>query len=303
MFDWVKSKFSHFRFELAFQQHEREQREKHLREAERRFGAVDLREEIRVLWKKIDAEATAETGPKLVSLEGKIFRTKVDLKKNESDLALFSRGYRTELSALYDELNNLKERLRILYEEKDDAFERKDRAKRSIDAWYAKSDRSFFGNKGKPLPKHSMFGQSFGDLECYKSDRDEASKEIIECAEEITDLKDRKKLVVEKIAEAKKARDMMFALKASGVTRKKLSDAIAICHEEARHLAASKAIVEDERRKLVEAARHQQGLASREATVENLDRQKKPFIQSFETRIAHLRRRVIYKRMTEKSQR
>jgi hypothetical protein len=45
--------------------------------------------------------------------------------------------------------------------------------KNNIKPWHNKSERTpwSLGNGGKIISNHSMFGQSFGDLDFYKSDR------------------------------------------------------------------------------------------------------------------------------------
>lgn len=295
MFNWVQRKFAEFRFELRFQRHEREQRKKNRSEAERRFGAVELRGEIRTLGQKIEVEADQRFNPELRTVEAKIEACASDLRRVEAQLALLKRDYRTELATLYETLNLIKQKISDLYEAKEDAVDRKNSAKASIDAWYAKSERSFLGNKGKELPKHSLFRQSFGDLESYKSDRDSASYEIVSCAEEIARLKARNKLISEQIVKAKKCRDEMNALRRSGVTRDGLSQAISSRLQDLSQHRADKGELERDRAKFIEAARHQHGVVTREAQVLELDAQKAKYVEAFETKTAHLRRRVQYR--------
>lgn len=295
VFTWVKRKVAEFRFELSFQRYEREQREKNRLEAERRFGAVELRGEIDALGKKIEVEAEQRFSAELRTVESKIDACASNLGRMEAQLALLKRDYRTELARLYETLNPIKQKISNLYERKEDAFRRKDRAKASIDAWYAKSERSFFGNKGKELPKHSLFGQSFGDLESYKSVRDSSSKEIVSCAEEIAELKKRRKLLGEQIGKTKKCRDEMNALRTSGLTLDGLSQAISSCQQEMSQHRTDKGELVCNRAKFVEAARHRYGVVTREAQASELHAQMAKFIESFETKTAHLRRRARYR--------
>jgi hypothetical protein len=108
-------------------------------------------------------------------------------------------------------------------------------AKSSIDSWYAKSGRTpwLFGNGGKKLPDHALFGQSFGDLDGYKADRARASNDIGSCKSAIAELAGQQKTnrtlhqenkanlnrVFESIATVKGARQRMFDLKDQGVQR------------------------------------------------------------------------------------
>jgi predicted nucleic acid-binding Zn-ribbon protein len=53
-------------------------------------------------------------------------------------------------------------------------------AKADVNAWHRKSERSglLFGNSGKKIPQHSLFGQSYGDLDAAKARRNEAGDDI-----------------------------------------------------------------------------------------------------------------------------
>lgn len=299
MFGWLKRQVSNFRFERAFQRYERDERSKHLAEAEKCFSAAELRAQIGSLCKAIEAEADGKFLADLQEVQRRTAVCDSDLDRLEKQLVLLKRDYRTELTELYDTLNGLKQEIDDLYEQKSDAVRQKDRAKASITAWHATSQRSFLGNKGKQLPKHSLFGQSFGDLDGYKSDRDRASAEIVACAEEIGELKDRKREVGEQIGDVKKCRDEMHALRASGVTRQGLATQIAACRSEMSRLCNQRDRLESERAGFVLAARQHKGVNHREAEAARLDTEKVKFVEAFETRHAHLRRRVRYRRIFE----
>ena len=296
MFDWIKQTFADVRFEWRFQRHEREMRDRHRLEAERRFSADELRREIESLDKAIEVDADHEFNGALRAAAAKIDTCVRELNELERQLALFNRHYKDELSALFDRLNSIKAELNDLHERKQDATRRKDNAKASINAWYAKSQRSFFGNKGKPLPKRAVFGQSFGDLDWYKAARDSASREIVSCAKEIGELMERKRRIGEEIGAAKAARTEMYALKKEGVTRKGLSDAISKRRQNMLELGDEKRAIQQRRKIFVRAARHQYGVVSREATADQLDADKTKFLEAFDTRLAHLRRRAEYRR-------
>lgn len=299
MFGWLKRQIANFRFERAFQQYEREERSRNLAEAEQRFSAVELRAEIKTLCATIEAEADERFGADLQEVQGNAAVCAAALGKREAQLALLKRDYRAELTTLYETLNELKEEIDDLYEQKANAVRRKDRAKASITAWHARSQRSFLGNKGKKLPKHSLFGQSFGDLDGYKYDRDRASSEIVACAEEIGDLKERKQEIGEQIGDVKKCRDQMHALRANGKTRHGLATEIASRRTEMSHLLRRKANLESGRSGFVVTAKQQRGVSEREMAAAELDAQKATCVAAFETRQAHLRRRARFRRIWE----
>lgn len=61
-----------------------------------------------------------------------------------------------------------------------DAYDRLNEAIEDVDSWHSKANRSplLFGNKGKTIPKHSLFGQSLGDRDAAMAMRGEAAGDI-----------------------------------------------------------------------------------------------------------------------------
>ena len=96
-----------------------------------------------------------------------------------------------------------------------------------------------FGNAENKIPKHSLFGQSYGDLDSYKYGRDSAYEDVQAAQSKIRDIKkdqlkihhalsDIKREIKETFAEinlVKDARSKMFELKKSGYKRKELQNA------------------------------------------------------------------------------
>ncbi|MTW22733.1 hypothetical protein [Allochromatium palmeri] len=105
----------------------------------------------------------------------------------------------------------LKEALSKAFEDKKEAYDELNHCKEAIDSWYEKSDRTpwLFGNAGKELPKHSLFGQSFGDLESYKSDRDDAYNDIQDVKNRIANLKQEQHDLFREIEEIKNQIDQV----------------------------------------------------------------------------------------------
>ena len=95
----------------------------------------------------------------------------------------------SEKNQCYRNLEDLKEQLERAYSEKQSAYDDLESAKSDVSSWHAKSKRSFFGNAGKPLPKHSLFGQSFGDLDSAKGRRSQAVSDIASSKRDIGRLK------------------------------------------------------------------------------------------------------------------
>lgn len=93
---------------------------------------------------------------------------------------LMLRDYDYELQKFYMRKEEIKRRHQSIKSESSDAFRRLKSAKADVDAWYRKSKRSglLLGNQGKKIPQHSIFGQSFGDLDAAKARLNEARDDI-----------------------------------------------------------------------------------------------------------------------------
>lgn len=110
-----------------------------------------------------------------------------------------------EKRQLFEKLNRLKENLSETYSALSQAHDDLRSAKEDINRWHrkSKSNMPFYGNAGEKLPSHSLFGQSFGDLEDYKADRSAAVSEIGTTKTRISDLKTYSSDVYQKISEVK----------------------------------------------------------------------------------------------------
>lgn len=95
---------------------------------------------------------------------------------------VLTRDYEQELHACYERKEQIKRQHASLKLELPNAYQQLADAKADIDAWHQKSKRSglVFGNSRKKIPKHSLFGQSFSDLDATKARRDKAAGDIRE---------------------------------------------------------------------------------------------------------------------------
>lgn len=186
-------------------------------------------------------------------------------------LKVFTRNYSQELQELHDQKDALLSQKKDIFISKNaleieilDASNRKDLAyaslnhyKSCIDSWYAKSDSNWFGifgNGGKKLPNHSFFGQSIGDLESYKYDRDCAYSDVQSCRNEIECLIAKKQQLAERVGELKNAveeifnklnnvksdRTHMYELKKEGHSKSQLQKEISDLEEFIRRIQPNK---------------------------------------------------------------
>ncbi len=313
------------RIDADYPRYELEQRRAHEAAASRRFDTTQLEREIGAIRRSAEAEGLAAFGPRINELGASIKALQPAITQLRWQLDLLTRDYRQELEQLYGEKASLLETKQELteqmeelrkeraeaHDELSDAYDELKKAKSSIDSWYAKSDRTpwLFGNGGRRLPKRSMFGQSFGDLEGYKADRSRACDEIGACKAAIADVVERQKAnameraenreelnrVFESIKAVKEARQCMFDLKDQGVRR----------HQVEAHLSGqvgretalktelercSKAQAE-----FVKQRTFRLGIAERQSEVEEIKMQRSQFISAFDAPSKEAERRAAHR--------
>lgn len=311
MLEKIKSFIRETRIKFHYPKFESEQSIAHQFEAERRFDSSRLQREVYQI--KLDAIRAGEQqfGDEICPLRKRFAALERDLQQKIRLLAIFERNYKSELNNLYDKKEILlrskkdllaqAEQLRgersQAHQELDAAYKYLENAKSDVGRWYSKAERTpwLFGNGGKKIPKHSMFGQSFGDLKAAKSRRGDAVNEIDACNRRIATVKglqsanraeiDRNRSeigeIFDRIAEVKAARQGMFDLRSEGVQPEVLQQCI-------RQLESSKSSVEERildlenrRSALVEETQIRMGLREREATIADLLLKKKQFLDSF----------------------
>ncbi len=229
-------------------------------EADLRFDTSQLERDIAGIERRAKEAAHLEFG---AELDGKqlalksLAPIKLALKGH---IELLQRDFRHELDLLHEEKTKLFRDKDLLLDETrdlqrkrvavkadlDDAYENLELAKASVESWYRKSDRSqwLFGNSGTKLPSHSLFGQSFGDLDGYKERRDSARRDIGSHKSDMDDIQRKKQAngkrrdanqseltrLFKRIDAVKHARQSVYDLKQQGVSlpglKQELSDVL-----------------------------------------------------------------------------
>jgi len=237
------------RIDADWPRYESEQRVAHEAEASRRFNTSQLEREIAEIQRKAEAEGHAVFGDQIRLANSSIKGLYPAISHLRCRLELLTRDYRQELNQLHedklsllgekqdliDEMKLLKEQRAEAHGELRDAYDSLQQAKEAVAGWHAKSARTpmLFGNSGKRLPNHSLFGQSFGDLDGYKADRERACDEISSCKSALAQIGSEQnanrhrwcqnekalKQVFESVKAVKEARQRMFDLKKQGVRR------------------------------------------------------------------------------------
>jgi hypothetical protein len=311
MLEGIKSFIRETRIKFDYPRFESEQMMAHRAEAERRFDIVQLQREVARIKAQAGLAGDQRFGDEISLLRKKLAVLERDLQQNLGQLAIFERNYKSELDDLYAhkellfqakedllaESKRLRDERSQAHQELDEAYQDLEEAKNDVDRWYTKSERTpwLFGNSGKKLPKHSMFGQSFGDLEAAKSRRGDAVDEIGDCKRRITSIKgsqsanrvqldlNRNEIekVFENIAEVKAARQRMFDLRKDGVQPKVLRRIIHQLQSSKTCLDEEILTLEKRRSALVEETEIRMGVRERESAITDLVARKRQFLDAF----------------------
>jgi len=321
MFKKIRNYFRDIRIDADFKRYEKSEFLAHEKEANRRFDDSAERSEIHSINQKVKEESGSRFDQSMAHLKAKIENMEGDHSVLNSMLQVFTRAYSEEIallhdhkSALYerkkrlhDEMEDIKARLSVRHEAKKRAYDDLSSAKSSIDSWYSKSRRGFFGNAGRELPKHSLFGQSFGDLDYYKSQREQAGSEIQDLKSSISRLKGERESIYQQISrlnsdiqkikadiqKAKDDRQRMYDLKREGHTRHKLQLDLKLLS--GKHADAKEELYKlQKKRELYERNQEKKyGLSDIVKKSEKLKRRRTAYLQSFyEPSRVEKRRRV-----------
>ena len=313
MFDRIKSFFREVRIDLDFPRYERQHRDEHERHAQRRFSTEQLNIEKGKLLKTIESEAGSKFNASIHEKEKNKKQHEEVARETEYLLSFFLRDYKKELNdlyaekevlsskkkVLYDDLSEIKDSLSEAFDEKSSAYSALNDYKDRIDSWYAKSDRTpwLFGNAAKKLPKHSLFGQSFGDLDSYKYHRDSAYEDVQAAKSKINNLKKEQhdlhrsiEQVKEEIGDlfsqinqVKKDRSKMYELKKSGHQRKELQKKLDVLRNIISSLAGEIENFLQSKKEFITQEKHRLGVVELEAKIRKIEAEKDQFLKSFDS--------------------
>jgi hypothetical protein len=312
MFERIKNYFRDVRISLDFPQHERQCRCEHEQQAERQFSTKQLDDESGKLLTRIGALASSQFDSLIKTKEEGRERFQSSANDTKSKLSYFLRFYKKELDELqtakdvlfsqkrelYEKKNKVKDLLSVAFEEKDKAYSELNYYKERIDSWYAKSDRTpwLFGNAGKELPKHSFFGQSFGDLDSYKYHRNSAHDDAQEAKSRIGNLKQDQHELGTEIAQLKREIDALFdqinhvkkdqftmhELKKAGHNKQDLQTKLDGIHTAINKLSSEINGLESSKREFIILEKHRHGVMDLESTIREIKQKKGQFLGSFD---------------------
>lgn len=311
MFDRIKDFIRDTRIRVNFPGWERAALERHTAEAGRRFDTRQLEREVATIGERTRAALDKKYGATAGALEAEQAARDAAVTFTEERIAIFSRDYRGEIDDLYAAKNARYETIAALNQEMEqlrsehaeangelsEAYDDLEAARSSVDRWHRKSKRTpwLFGNGGRKLPKHSLFGQSQADLSGYKRNRDAAGDAIGEARDARDNIRARMRAnradvahereaireINDSIRDAKAARQQMFDLKREGV---RLSDLRRQLREQQMLQQACRQRVQALDAEMLEFRRMQdaqQGLGERQKEIASLKARHERFMQSF----------------------
>lgn len=254
-------------------------------EADRIFSTSELESDLRSRRAKLESESRRMWGDEIWRLESEVQDSAGELRRLEDDLGLFRRDYRSELDAAYRRHNETKHEQQLCKEELSQAHEALNEARQGIQSWHNKSARTpwLFGNAGRPLPKHSLFGQSFGDLDELKSDRASAVDAIRNASDRRVDLNRSFQESWASIREIKADRQRMFDLRKSGRNASFLARRIAEVHEFAETSRQRAVQLRAMREAWETCERKSRGIEATEAKIREIKRSRQEYLARFDS--------------------
>ena len=295
MFNWLKTKVQDVQIAMSYPAYEAVARAEHMATAGRQYCTEDLEREISRLMTIPLQEIQLRYLEPIAQLGSTISRLSAALAGHQSNIHSLDRSYKSELDPLYVEVSELRGRIEALLAEKSEAHDDMNQAREDIDSWHSQSSGTFFGNGGKKLPNHSLFGQSFGDLEGYKSDREAAYSEIERCGNEIGTANTRMNQLRSKIAGIKTDRQRMFDLRKQGLRSGALRRTAGDIEKRLKGFEIERSQKEAERAEFLEAARHRTGVVSLERAMASVVSMRNEFIRSFDQTYAKTDRKLAHR--------
>lgn len=271
------------RIAIAFTAYERNARDRHMASAARRFSIAELEADAaRRMAVPLRIADQRFVGPISVS-NSKAERLQSQIAACTAQLATFERDYQHELNDLFASKSALIAECRSINSAKAGAYAELEAAADGLNRWHARSKRTFFGNGGKQLPGRSFFGQSLGDRDCLKGERDAAGDDIAGYKQALATRRHTMDQVQERIDRVKADRQEMFNLRSQGYSARGLKNTLHAC---TGHLDDVKQDIEQLQCALNEfttAAKHRTGTITIEAEIEKVKNLCDSYIRSFDT--------------------
>ena len=250
--------------------------------AAKQFFTTDLERQVEAHLAAIRTEEERCFGQESRALQQRLEELYQDTNFYLAQRDALLRNFQAEIASLYDEMTANKAALQELFEDKDAAYADLAEAQDDLEHWYSKSQSTFFfGNGGRELPGDSLFGQSLGDRDSYKSERDDAGERIAECREAIGELKGRNQEIYKEIQRVKGERQRMFDLKHEGYTRSRVERGLIALQRARAQIETRLRDLDEQREELRRSEMDQRGVQALEQRIAELQQDRAAFIAAF----------------------
>jgi len=254
-------------------------------EAQRTFSTTKLEEDLDALRVDLKSDSRRLYGAEIERLESEVKDAQDELRHLQAGLDLFRRNFRQELNEAYEELEGIKDEQHSCKRELNAAHEALNEARAEISAWHNKSARTpwLFGNAGRTLPKHSLFGQSFGDLDDLKADRSAAVASIAAASERRKQLNAAFQATVESINRIKIDRQRMFELEKTGQSASSLARRMTVVRDSSERSRQRAAELRVQQKAWEMQELKSRGIEAMEARIKEIKAAHKEYLARFDS--------------------
>lgn len=266
--------------------------------ADELFSTDKLRFALEGQMRELDQQTYRAYGASIAELEARARDQAATKSEAEANAQFFHRNFKDELAQAYGDLESIKSEQAECKAELTTAFSDLEAAKSAIDSWHRKSQRTpwLFGNSGKRLPQHSLFGQSFGDLDGYKDDREQAVDDIGRLRAHQRELSQRFDVTRSRIQAIKADRQRCFDLQRQGCTISKLEETIRVCQSKLRQLRREIGRLIEMRDTSVQAQKAARGIDRLEREIAEIESGKRNCLAQFDDPPELEKRKAVHRR-------
>jgi hypothetical protein len=275
----------------TFRSFEAQERQRHLAEAENRFDASSLRSELQRFLQPHHDRCGEVFDVPLAEAMREFEKANAERVRAEERLVLLGRNFNEELMTEMVSKSRLERERKELFAQQAKAAGRLHDARGQIDRWHNRSKRGGpFGNAGKVLPSHSPFGQSFGDLNSVKAERDEAADKNQASKRLLDENRERLDACRDEIERIRLERGQQEDLYRSGHSVQSVRDEIEQLIGRCKGLAASQSTLRQRRGAFLARANELAPAQSLKQAIAVRESQGKAFVESFDTEPARAAR-------------
>jgi len=294
VFDGIRKWWRNGRIDADFPRYEAQARSAHEAGLAKRFPTGALQVERDRLMEPHLRRSEVVFGDPICMVRTAIARIEATIAEIYEQIDVLETDYQALLKPLYDRSRQIGEDWDELMEQKSQAHDDFADAKESIKSWHNKSSRSeiFLGNGGRKLPNHAWFGQSFGDLDGYKSDRASAVDEIRAANEGLDSLSLQRGQVQLEIAKLKEGRARQRNLLAQGLQLPTLRNQLQRTSE--RHEEQTAVLIRMDmcRRDMLDQGWYRSGAKAVHDAIAQTETAREACLRSFDAEDAKARRRL-----------